>query len=154
MIVFITVLDDGVFLYSFYPNHSASEAGFTNPRYGPRSFGHGVFRPLQGSYQHPTKTVQCNLPLHKSLLHHRRHITDNPVPTALNDPIGLLLLPFAQQTHFHINMASVDLEAVRDVLVSVAYEAGKMMLAANPAELDKDTKLNCTLFLSSLPTPR
>ncbi|UPL01829.1 hypothetical protein LCI18_012763 [Fusarium solani-melongenae] len=39
-------------------------------------------------------------------------------------------------------MADLDLKAVHDELVSVAYEAGAMILAANPAELDTDTKLN------------
>ena len=40
-------------------------------------------------------------------------------------------------------MADLDLQAVHDELVSVAYEAGSMILAANPAELGTDTKLNC-----------
>lgn len=40
-------------------------------------------------------------------------------------------------------MADLDLKAVHDEMVSVAYEAGAMILAANPAELDTDTKLNC-----------
>ncbi|CEI65824.1 hypothetical protein FVEN_g7498 [Fusarium venenatum] len=39
-------------------------------------------------------------------------------------------------------MAELDLQAVHDELVSVAYEAGAMILEANPAELDTDTKLN------------
>ncbi|KAM5348461.1 hypothetical protein ACJ41O_008285 [Fusarium nematophilum] len=39
-------------------------------------------------------------------------------------------------------MADLDLRAVHDEMVSVAYEAGAMILAANPAELDTDTKLN------------
>ncbi|PTD11212.1 Inositol monophosphatase 2 [Fusarium culmorum] len=39
-------------------------------------------------------------------------------------------------------MTDLNLQAVRDELVSVAYEAGAMILAANPAELDTDTKLN------------
>ncbi|KAM6515896.1 hypothetical protein FALCPG4_014102 [Fusarium falciforme] len=39
-------------------------------------------------------------------------------------------------------MADLDLKAVHDEMVSVAYEAGAMILAANPAELDTDTKLN------------
>lgn len=42
-------------------------------------------------------------------------------------------------------MTDIDLQAVHDELVSVAYEAGAMILAANPAELDTDTKLNCTI---------
>ncbi|KAG6003679.1 hypothetical protein E4U43_000891 [Claviceps pusilla] len=36
----------------------------------------------------------------------------------------------------------LDLEAVRDEMVAVAYEAGRMILAANPADLDTGTKLN------------
>ncbi|KAK0388659.1 hypothetical protein NLU13_4902 [Sarocladium strictum] len=39
-------------------------------------------------------------------------------------------------------MADLDLEAVRDLMISVAYEAGAMMLAANPADIDQGTKLN------------
>lgn len=48
---------------------------------------------------------------------------------------------------------TLDLEAVRDCMVQVAYEAGEMMLAANPADIDTGTKLNCTLFLSCLAAP-
>jgi myo-inositol-1(or 4)-monophosphatase len=40
-------------------------------------------------------------------------------------------------------MAELDLEAVRDTMIAVAYEAGVMMLAANPADIDQGTKLNC-----------
>ncbi|KAG6005847.1 hypothetical protein E4U21_007555 [Claviceps maximensis] len=40
--------------------------------------------------------------------------------------------------------AALDLDAVRDEMVNVAYEAGRMILAANPADLDTGTKLNCT----------
>ena len=47
-------------------------------------------------------------------------------------------------------MADLDLQAVHDELVSVAYEAGSMILAANPAELDTDTKLNCMSFILCL----
>ncbi|CCE31459.1 hypothetical protein E4U09_004694 [Claviceps aff. purpurea] len=39
-------------------------------------------------------------------------------------------------------MTNLDLEAVRDEMVAVAYEAGRMILAANPADLDTGTKLN------------
>ncbi|GAB0133781.1 hypothetical protein EsDP_00002177 [Epichloe bromicola] len=39
-------------------------------------------------------------------------------------------------------MASLDLQAVHDEMVAVAYEAGRMILAANPADLDTGTKLN------------
>ena len=49
-------------------------------------------------------------------------------------------------------MTELDLRAVHDEMVAVAYEAGKMILAANPADLDTGTKLNCT-DPGSLPTP-
>lgn len=39
-------------------------------------------------------------------------------------------------------MADIDLQAIHDEMVSVAHEAGRMILAANPAELETDTKLN------------
>ncbi|KAG5923872.1 hypothetical protein E4U61_002335 [Claviceps capensis] len=39
-------------------------------------------------------------------------------------------------------MTNLDLEAVRDEMVALAYEAGRMILAANPADLDTGTKLN------------
>ncbi|KAG5943626.1 hypothetical protein E4U59_000177 [Claviceps monticola] len=39
-------------------------------------------------------------------------------------------------------MTNLDLEAVRDEMVAVGYEAGRMILAANPADLDTGTKLN------------
>lgn len=46
-------------------------------------------------------------------------------------------------------MMDLDLEAVRDEMVAVAYEAGRMILAANPADLDTGTKLNCTSLPST-----
>lgn len=39
-------------------------------------------------------------------------------------------------------MAEVDLQAVHDTLVSVAFEAGRMILAANPSASSTDTKMN------------
>ncbi|POR33648.1 Inositol monophosphatase 1 [Tolypocladium paradoxum] len=39
-------------------------------------------------------------------------------------------------------MADLDLQAVHDEMVSLAYEAGLMILAANPADIDTGTKLN------------
>lgn len=39
---------------------------------------------------------------------------------------------------------TVNLQAIHDELVLVAYEAGRMMLSANPANIDTGTKLNCT----------
>jgi hypothetical protein len=40
-------------------------------------------------------------------------------------------------------MAELNLQAVHDEMVSIAYEAGQMILSANPADLDTGTKLNC-----------
>jgi ABC-type hemin transport system ATPase subunit len=39
-------------------------------------------------------------------------------------------------------MASVDLQQVREALEFVAFEAGRMILAANPSSISTDTKLN------------
>ncbi|KAK7927750.1 myo-inositol-1(or 4)-monophosphatase [Apiospora marii] len=39
-------------------------------------------------------------------------------------------------------MAGLDLEEIRDTLVSIAYEAGRMILSANPTDIATDTKLN------------
>lgn len=40
-------------------------------------------------------------------------------------------------------MADLNLQEIHDTLISVAHEAGRMMLAANPTDIDKGTKLNC-----------
>lgn len=39
-------------------------------------------------------------------------------------------------------MADIDLQAIHDEMVAVAYQAGVMILAANPADIGTDTKLN------------
>ncbi|KAI1813723.1 inositol monophosphatase [Poronia punctata] len=39
-------------------------------------------------------------------------------------------------------MADLNLQEIHDKLISVAHEAGRMMLAANPAGIDTGTKLN------------
>lgn len=39
-------------------------------------------------------------------------------------------------------MANLNLQEIHDQLVSVAYEAGRMILAANPSDISTDTKLN------------
>ncbi|KAL2024540.1 hypothetical protein VTK56DRAFT_7583 [Thermocarpiscus australiensis] len=39
-------------------------------------------------------------------------------------------------------MAEVNLQEVHDTLVSIAFEAGRMILAANPSSIATDTKLN------------
>jgi myo-inositol-1(or 4)-monophosphatase len=36
-----------------------------------------------------------------------------------------------------------DLQAIHDLLVEVAHEAGKMIMAATPRTLGSDTKKNC-----------
>lgn len=39
-------------------------------------------------------------------------------------------------------MVEVDLQAIHDELVAIAYEAGKMILAANPADISMGSKIN------------
>lgn len=39
-------------------------------------------------------------------------------------------------------MADLNLEQVRDTMIAVAHEAGRMILAANPADIPSGTKLN------------
>ena len=39
-------------------------------------------------------------------------------------------------------MATIDLQVVHDTLVSVAFEAGRMIRAANPSSIPPDTKMN------------
>lgn len=39
-------------------------------------------------------------------------------------------------------MSDLNLEQVRDTMVAVAHEAGRMILAANPADIPQGTKLN------------
>lgn len=39
-------------------------------------------------------------------------------------------------------MADLNLQEIHDLLVSIAFEAGRMILAANPATIATDTKLN------------
>jgi myo-inositol-1(or 4)-monophosphatase len=40
-------------------------------------------------------------------------------------------------------MTDLNLDAIRDTLVSVAFEAGQMILAANPSNVSTGTKMNC-----------
>jgi myo-inositol-1(or 4)-monophosphatase len=47
-------------------------------------------------------------------------------------------------------MADLNLQEIHDLLVDVAHEAGRMMLAATPSYLSSGTKKNCS-FLSLLP---
>ncbi|KAG6041682.1 hypothetical protein E4U41_002956, partial [Claviceps citrina] len=74
----------------------------------------------------------------------------------MNDPANPRPQPEQQQQHFMslsktaemttptttTTTPPLDLQAVHDEMVSVAYEAGRMILAANPADLDTGTKLN------------
>ncbi len=45
-------------------------------------------------------------------------------------------------------MAEVNLQDIHDTLLLVAFEAGRMIMAANPNEGDQATKLNCEIPLS------
>jgi hypothetical protein len=47
-------------------------------------------------------------------------------------------------------MTDLDLQAIHDEMVAIAYEAGAMMLKANPADIDTGTKLNCNNYPLSL----
>ena len=42
-------------------------------------------------------------------------------------------------------MAEVNLQEIHDTLVSIAFEAGRMIVAANTSDITTGTKLNCTL---------
>jgi myo-inositol-1(or 4)-monophosphatase len=44
-------------------------------------------------------------------------------------------------------MADINLQEIHDLLVSIAHEAGRMMLTATPSYLDSGTKKNCELRL-------
>ena len=39
--------------------------------------------------------------------------------------------------------ADLNLQEIHDTMVAVAREGGRMILAANPADIDTGTKLNC-----------
>jgi myo-inositol-1(or 4)-monophosphatase len=41
-------------------------------------------------------------------------------------------------------MADLNLQAIHDEMVLVAYEAGRTIMSANPADIGTGTKLNCT----------
>lgn len=40
-------------------------------------------------------------------------------------------------------MADINLKKIHDDLVAIAYEAGAMIMAANPNSISTGTKLNC-----------
>jgi hypothetical protein len=45
-----------------------------------------------------------------------------------------------------LSMAEINLQEIHDLLVTVAHEAGRMMMTATPSQLANDTKKNCTLL--------
>lgn len=47
-------------------------------------------------------------------------------------------------------MAELNLEEIRDTLISVAFEAGRKILAANPNDISTGTKLNCRSLITRL----
>lgn len=56
--------------------------------------------------------------------------------------------------------ADLDLQEIHDTMISVAREAGRMILEANPSDIDQGTKLNCksttrnpALVLNDVPSP-
>ncbi|KAK5634538.1 hypothetical protein RRF57_010252 [Xylaria bambusicola] len=54
--------------------------------------------------------------------------------------------PHVRQVGSHASTSNphyLNLQEIHDTLISVAHEAGRMMLQANPTDLDKGTKLNC-----------
>ena len=40
-------------------------------------------------------------------------------------------------------MADLNLQEIHDTMVAVAHEAGRMIMAANPTDINTGTKLNC-----------
>lgn len=49
--------------------------------------------------------------------------------------------------------ADLDLQDIHDTLVSIAFDAGRMILTANPSDIDQGTKLNCEFILLSACVP-
>lgn len=47
-------------------------------------------------------------------------------------------------------MADINLQKIHDDLVAIAYEAGAMIMAANPNSISTGTKLNCK---TTMPNP-
>ena len=50
-------------------------------------------------------------------------------------------------------MSDINLQEIHDTLVEVAFEAGRMILAANPNNIDKGSKMNCLCFSSQVLYP-
>lgn len=40
-------------------------------------------------------------------------------------------------------MSDINLQEICDTMVSVAFEAGRMIMAANPSDISTGTKMNC-----------
>jgi len=40
-------------------------------------------------------------------------------------------------------MSDLNLKEIHDLLVDLAFQAGKMIMSANPSDIDQGTKLNC-----------
>jgi hypothetical protein len=46
-------------------------------------------------------------------------------------------------------MAELNLQEIHDLLITVAHEAGRMMMAATPSYLSSGTKKNCSSYLTT-----
>jgi myo-inositol-1(or 4)-monophosphatase len=46
-------------------------------------------------------------------------------------------------------MADLDLQNIYDLLISIAHEAGRMIMGATPSQLSSGTKKNCTNYFAS-----
>lgn len=49
-------------------------------------------------------------------------------------------------------MTDLNLQDIHDTLISVAHEAGRMILSANPQDIDTGTKLNCMIYFHRYPS--
>ena len=50
-------------------------------------------------------------------------------------------------------MADLNLQEIHDTMIAVAYEAGRMILEANPTDISTGTKLNCKCRPSPVAAP-
>jgi myo-inositol-1(or 4)-monophosphatase len=48
-------------------------------------------------------------------------------------------------------MADLDLQEIHDTLMSIANDVGRMILSANPTDIDQRTKLNCKCQAKAIP---
>lgn len=96
-------------------------------------------------------TYLSSLPLYPTII-----VSPGIIPLFLflRAPSPILEIPnssFSSNTIQSLKMAALNLQEIHDLLVDVAHEAGRMMLAATPSYLSSGTKKNCT-FSSSLAT--